>query len=360
VKRLKQAGAILLGKTNTPELENAADTDNLVYGATSNPYNLTRSAGGSSGGSAAIVAACGSIFDIGADTGGSLRVPAHYCGITTIRPTVHRIPSSGVIYGLRTGVSGAFTTEGPLVRHTEDLPLLLSILQGPDGIDPKTVMAPLSSIDEVNISNLNIAYFDKNKIIDTSYETKRTIQSVCSSLEDFGAKISEATPKDFDDGFLLFQEILGANGARGFNDALKQLNVSEVSSLLTKIIQHLEPFSCDLPTFMQRWERWEFYRSGVLSFFKEYDVLICPVSPNVALPHDEPMWNSDKINYASYAWTISATLLPVVVVKAGTSKEGLPIGVQIVTKPYQEHIGLAVGKYIEKVLGGWDMPSFST
>lgn len=358
-KRLKQAGAILLGKTNTPELENAADTDNLVYGRTSNPYNLARSAGGSSGGSAAIVASCGSVFDVGADTGGSLRIPAHYCGISTIRPTVHRIPSSGVVYGLRTGVSGAFTTEGPLARHAEDLPLLLSILQGPDGIDPKTVLAPLQAVKDVQLSNLNIAYFNKNEIIDSSRETKLAIQSVCNGLQDLGASITEDVPNNFDEGFLLFQELLGADGSRAFKDALEQLEVTEVSSLLTQIIRHLESFSCDLPTFMQRWQQWEFYRSRVLDFFDRYDVLICPITPDCALAHEQPMWNSDKINYASYVWTVSATLLPVVAIKAGISKEGMPIGVQIVTKPFQEHIGLAVATCIENIVGGWVMPKLA-
>jgi amidase len=358
VKRLKKAGAILLGKTNTPELENAADTDNLVYGRTSNPYSLSHSAGGSSGGSAAIVAACGSVFDVGADTGGSLRIPSHYCGITSIRPTVQRIPSSGVVYGLRTGISGAFTTEGPLSRHVEDLPLLLSILQGPDGIDSKIVPAPLPAMEEVSLSTLKIAYSDKNQVVDTTDETKYAIQSACNALKDFGATIVEDVPKNFDQGFWLFQELLGANATFGFKEALDQLRVTKVSSLLTKLMHHLEPFSCDLATFMKRWDKWEFYRSKVLAFFSQYDVLIFPVTPDSALPHEEPMWNKNKINYASYAWTISATLLPVVVVKIGNSKEGLPIGVQIVTKPYQEHIGLAVAKCIEQKLGGWKMPTF--
>ena len=186
VKRLREAGAILLGKTNTPELENAADTDNLVYGRTSNPYSLNHSAGGSSGGSASIVSACGSVFDVGADCGGSLRIPAHYCGVATIRPTMYRIPSSGVIHGIRTGVGRAFNTEGPFSRYVEDLPLLLSILQGPDSIDPSVINAPLYSSTDVDVAKLKIAYLNRNDIIDSSIETKQAIKSVCAALEDYG------------------------------------------------------------------------------------------------------------------------------------------------------------------------------
>jgi amidase len=357
VKRLKKAGAILIGKTNTPELENAADTDNLVYGKTSNPYNQKYSSGGSSGGGAAIVSACGSVFDVGADTGGSLRIPAHYCGITTVRPTMHRIPSSGLVYGLRTGVSGSFTTEGPLCRHVEDLPLLLSILQGPDGIDPKAIYSPLSPMDNVFLSKLKIAYFNQNEIIETSFETKIAIKNACDALASAGAKIVEDMPENLQDGFLIFQEMLGSNASKSLRDALTQMNVTRASSLLEKLITHLDQFACDLPTFMQRWDKWENYQSNVLKFFNGHDVLISPVTPNSALSHDSPMWNPGLISHASYAWSISATLLPVVIVRAGTSKSGLPIGIQIITKPFHEHVGLAVAQHIENSLGGWEMPN---
>lgn len=356
VTRLKQAGAILLGKTNTPELENAADTDNLVYGKTSNPYDNSRSSGGSSGGGAAIVSACGSVFDIGADTGGSLRIPAHYCGISTTRPTIHRIPSSGVVYGLRTGIGGAITTEGPLCRHSEDLKLILSILQGVDGIDPNTIPAPLYNPSDIKIKNLQIAYFDENGIATASTETKSAIKNACQILHDGGAAISDSQPKAIHEGFQIFQEIIGANASHALKNALETMNVTEASSLLLQLITHFEPFACKLPEFMARWDKWEFYRSQVLQFFDNHDALICPVTPDAALPHDNPMWNPNMIKYASYSWSISSTLLPVTVVRAGTSKDGLPIGVQIVTKPFCEHVGIAIAQHIEATTGGWVMP----
>ncbi len=356
VKRLKQAGAILLGKTNTPELECGADTDNLVYGKTSNPYHQDYSSGGSSGGSAAIVSACGSVFDIGADRGGSLRVPAHYCGITTVRPTMHRIPSSGVVYGLRTGMGGAMTTEGPLSRHVEDLPMLLTILQGPDGIDPNTQIAPLNSSSNVDVSKLTIAYANKNAIIDTSQETKQAIKAACSALATAGACITEDQPDDLQQGCQLFQELNGADGSKTLKSVLDELNVTEPSSLLQKIATYMEAFECDLVTFMQRWNNWDYYRSNILQFFNHYDVMLYPVTPDAALPHRTPMWDPKMIRHASYTWIISATLLPVTVVRAGSSKTGLPIGIQIITKPFNEHIGFAVAQHIEHVLGGWVMP----
>lgn len=357
VTRLKQAGAILLGKTNTPELENAGDTDNLVYGRTSNPYDQEYSSGGSSGGAAAIVSAAASVFDIGADTGGSLRLPAHYCGIATIRPTVHRIPTSGVVYGLRTGMGGAFTTEGPLSRYVEDLPLLLSILNGPDGIDPNTVASPLGNSADVNLSQLNMAYFDQNSIIDTCDETKQAIKMAADTLSACGANVRHDKPEQIEDGCRHFQEVLGANVVAGMRQALDDMQVEQVSRLLENLLSHLDDYTCDISTFMQRYDQWEFYRSRILQFFNNYDVLLSPVTPGAALPHATPMWNPDMIDHASYTWTISATLLPVTVVRVGSAANGLPIGIQIITKPYHEHVGIAVAQQLEASLGGWQMPN---
>lgn len=358
VQRLTEAGGILLGKSNTPELENGADTDNVVYGKTSNPYDQRFSAGGSSGGSAAIVAACGSAFDVGADTGGSLRFPAHYCGVATIRSTPNRIPSSGVVYGLRTGVGRIFTSEGPLSRYAKDLPLLLSILQGPDGIDPHVLDLALPGTKTVDIASLNVAYVDRNSIIDSTSETKNMVRAVASALRDAGANVSHDQPENLDDGYQVIKEMLGANLSRAFDDAITQLPITEPSSLLLKLKQNLAPFACDLPTFMQRWDRWDAFRSRVLTFFAHHDILLLPVSPGAALPHETPMWNPEMLDHVSYAWSISATILPVAVVRTGTDQHGLPLGIQIVARSGHEHVAMAVAEYLEQALGGWQMPSF--
>ena len=143
VARLKAAGAILVGKTNTPEFTWSDETDNDVYGRTSNPYDLERTPGGSSGGSAAIVAAGGSPFDIGSDTGDSIRQPAHVCGIAGLKPTSGRVPAHGSLARRSDGLFQSFTQLGPIARRVEDLELLLPILAGPDGVDPHIAPVPL-------------------------------------------------------------------------------------------------------------------------------------------------------------------------------------------------------------------------
>lgn len=353
-KRLKDAGAILLGKTNTSEMEAAPDADNLVYGMTSNPYNLGYSAGGSSGGSAAIVAACGSAFSIGADLGGSLRIPAHYCGITSIRPTPGRIPTTGVVYGQRTGLGGIFTTEGPMARSVDDLELILKLICGPDGVDPKVVPVPLHSLSEQDVSSFKIAYFDYDGNSQVTPETKATIQLVAKVLADIGADVQEDKPKLIGDGFQIFKNLMGANAVNGVESALKQLQVSKVSGLLKEFLVFVNEYTCDLPTFMARWDREDQYRSDILQFMQHYDVMICPVTAKLALPNHTPIWDPEFVTTFSYCWEVSITLLPSVVVRCGTGPGGLPIGLQIIAKPWREDLALAVAKILENSLGGWE------
>jgi amidase len=144
VARLRDAGAILLGKTNTPELTATGITDNYVYGRTNNPYDVTRTAGGSSGGAAAIIATGGVPFDIGSDTGGSIRMPSHYCGIAGIKPTAGRVPRTGHILSFDIGHIDLLTHIGPLARYVEDLVLLLPIISGVDWYDPSIANRLLS------------------------------------------------------------------------------------------------------------------------------------------------------------------------------------------------------------------------
>ena len=141
VARLHAAGAILLGKINTSEITMSYETDNAVYGRTNNPYDLNCTPGGSSGGAAAIIAAGGSPLDIGSDTGGSIRVPSHFCGITGIKPTSGRVPRTGHIppFG---GVLDFLTQLGPMARFVEDLNLVLPIIVSVDGRDPEVIPMP--------------------------------------------------------------------------------------------------------------------------------------------------------------------------------------------------------------------------
>ena len=163
VARLKQAGAILLGKTNTPELTLSFNTTNLSSGPTRNPYDHTRSPGGSSGGAAAIVAAGGVPFDIGSDYAGSIRVPSHFCGVAGIKPTSGRVPRTGHWPGSG-GLFQSFTQLGPIARRVEDLELVLRVISGPDGDDPHIAPVVLRDASSVDVASLRVAWFADNGI----------------------------------------------------------------------------------------------------------------------------------------------------------------------------------------------------
>lgn len=357
-KRLKEAGAILLGKTNTPEFENSVDTDNLVYGQTLNPYDLSRGAGGSSGGAAAIVAACGSAFDVGADVGGSIRVPAHYCGLCGVKTTPRVIPSTGVVYpgDIRTGVMGLILTEGPICRYVEDVALLLSVLEGPDGRDSAVIPRPISLEKTKKTKDLRIAYVFDEDNPPISIETRQTIQDVANALSALNCTVKHDWPPRFGEAFNFFHKTLGAYAYTAFKTGLENLNVKRVSPLMQKLLDYIKPYSLNIDQFMQEWHEWDLFRSDILKFFDNYDALICPVMPAEAISAKKTMMDPGMPINTSYVWGVSTLLLPVVTVRAGTSKTGLPIGVQIITKQFHEGVGLQIAAHIEKSLGGWQKP----
>src|SRR6266487_2160215 len=176
VKRLRTAGAIILGKTNTPELTLSYETDNLIYGRTSNPFDLARTSGGSSGGAAAILAVGGSPIDVGSDTAGSIRVPAHFCGIAGLKPTFGRVSRTGHILPPG-GVVSRMTHVGPMARFVEDLILLLPIISGLDPLDPEVVLVGLEEPSAVRLKSLKTAFFSENGKSTPAADLVQAVQS---------------------------------------------------------------------------------------------------------------------------------------------------------------------------------------
>jgi amidase len=192
VARMRAAGAILLGKTNCTELCRSGETDNQVYGRTSNPYDLTRSPGGSSGGEVAIIAAGGSPLGLGSDFGGSIRGPSHFCGIVGLNPTMGRVPRTGHIppYG------GAFDTAriGPMARFVEDLILTLPIIAGVDWLDPTVVPMPLGNPSAVDLKTLRVAFYTDSGILSPTPETVGVVKNVAQVLSEAGIAVMDDRP----------------------------------------------------------------------------------------------------------------------------------------------------------------------
>ena len=194
VARLRSAGAILLGKTNIPEICLAPETDNLVYGRTNNPYDLSRTPGGSSGGEAAIIAAGGSPLGIGTDIFGSIRLPCHWCGIAGIKPTSGRVPRTGDILAFSVGALDSWAQIGPLARYVEDLALTLPIIAGVDWRDPAIVPMPLGDPQMVELKSLRCAFYTDNGLVPASSEVADAVVAAAGALADVGASVQEACP----------------------------------------------------------------------------------------------------------------------------------------------------------------------
>lgn len=348
VARLRAAGAILLGKTNTPEFTLSFETSNLIYGRTSNPYDPSRTPGGSSGGAAAIVAAGGSPFDIGSDYGGSIRLPSHCCGITGIKPTSGRVPRTGHIFPFG-GILDSFQQLGPMARSVDDLSLLLPLIAGPDWIDPAIVPMPLGKPDAVNLKRLRVAFHTDNGILSPTQETTTVVRKAATILAEEGMRVEEARPNGIEQSYETGMALYFADGGASVRRLLQEAGTTEHSFPWLSAAQPVT--ATQLDASITKWYR---VRSTMLSFLKNYDVILCPVNAFPAMPHGA---EGEDLRAFSYTMTYNLTGWPGAVVRGGTSPDGLPIGVQIVAQPWREDVALAVAGYLEKALGGFQPPT---
>jgi amidase len=351
VARLRATGAILLGKTNTPELTLSAETDNLVYGRTNNPYNPALIPGGSSGGAAAIVAAGGSPFDLGSDTGGSIRQPAHFCGLAGLKPTSGRVPRTGHIVSYDLGALDALTQIGPMARFVEDLRLILPIIAGVDWRDPAIVPMPLGDPGAVELKGLRAAFYTDNGIVSPTPETASVVEAAVDALSEAGVAAEENRPLEVETTGGLWLQLVVADGGAWIRRLLQEAGTTEVHPILqNRFLGHKALPSADFTALLTELDR---VRSAMLSFLANYDLIICPVNAFPAMPHGAVSARGDGYTYTRI---YNLTGWPTATVRGGASPEGLPIGVQIVARPWREDVALAVAQHLETALGGWQRP----
>ncbi len=326
VARLREAGAVILGKTNAFERD-------TVYGKTKNPYDLSRTPGGSSSGEAAIIAAGGSPLGLGSDSGGSIRVPAHYCGIAGLKPTSGRVPNTG--HFPRIGaLSDPRTQIGVLARHVEDLALAFPIIAGEDGRDAGVVPMPLADHDAVSLSGLRVAWYTEYEGASPTPDTVWVVGQAVEVLRDAGPSVEEARPDMIERSLEITQWYW--RRMRSFSWE-RWLTGGEEGTMTGEEIER--------SIF-----EWEKLQRSFLAFMEGYDVIVCPAAPG-------PAGEKDGLDDFIYTLPYSLTGQPCVVVRAGTSEEGLPLGVQIVARGWREDIALAVARKIEEALGGWQPPA---
>jgi amidase len=348
VARVRAAGAILLGKTNTPEFTLGGQTYNLIYGQTRNPYNPDYSPNASSGGAGAIVAAGGPYFDIGSDYGGSIRGPAFANGIAGLKPTYGRCSRYGHIVGYG-GPFDSFQETGPMARRAEDLYLLLSIIGGPDGMDAAMAPVPLGDPAKVDLKNLRIAYYTSNKIVETSPEIKDVVMKTVGFFKELGATATEDIVPKYAESADVRSRFNGADGRDHIRRLLKKHGTTQASPLLG-----LTGTVVPSPEFTKLSEELDAIRSEQLAWFEKYDLIIAPASDAAPALLTDP---TVRPTWASYTSVYNTTGWPAGIVRVRTSAEhALPLGVQLVGQPWRDDVVIAAMSHVESKTGGWQKP----
>ena len=358
VARLRAAGAIWLGKTNVPELAGALETDNLVYGRTNNPYDLTRTPGGSSGGEAAIIAAGGSPLGMGTDAGGSIRVPAHYCGLAALKPTAGRVPRTGQ-FPRPLGPRQSVFHVSLIARKVDDLALALPIIAGPDAHDYTVIDVPIRDHRAVSLPKLKLAFFVDDGESSPTAEIAAAVRAAAKAFESAGVAVEEKSPPDVEKAATVYYDMTRGDGGAGVRAFLKSVGTNQISPLFEKSLEsRSSPAMPTITAALAAFNRWDVYRNAMLAFMQGYDALLSPVISYVA-PHHGTSFDPVLQRGVGYAQMHNLTGWPTATVRVGTSPEGMPIGVQVSGRPWREDVALAMVRHLETTFGGWQKPAIS-
>jgi Asp-tRNA(Asn)/Glu-tRNA(Gln) amidotransferase A subunit family amidase len=363
VARLRAAGAIVFGKTNTSELALEYNADNPVFGRTNNPHDLARSPGGSSGGCAAAVSACLSPASLGSDLVGSIRIPAHFCGIAGLFPTPGRIPSGGH-FPPTDGILAAGASLGPLARTVDDLSLLFDALAGEDPAPAATFASepgqPVANMQLLR--GLRVACYAGNGAMRVSEETQRAVDSAARALAAAGMETGRPLPPEIEGATDLWLALFSgavAGVMRAEYAGREELMGAAARAALRRHADAPEAAGANNP---DGWAERERLRAALLERMRETPLLLAPVGAVAAFAHGARRVEvgGEQVNTFrafGYAHACNVFGLPAACVPAGRTREGLPVGVQIMGQPRQERFVLAAARVIESALGGWQPPS---
>jgi len=360
VSRLRDAGAIILGTTNTPELLMAWETDNLLYGRTNNPWDLTRTPGGSSGGEAAAIASGMSAAGVGSDGGGSIRVPAHFSGICGLKPTPGRIPATGH-FPNSVGPFALIGVVGPMARRVADLKVLFEVMQGPDIGDPSAAPVPVRWPSHAELKGIRIGYFEDDGRTPVTADTRAAVRTAAEALTRAGFQVEPFRPDGLELARQLWWKFFGIAGGMLLGPMTRG-HEAELSPILKEFSSWVEAEPSHTgESLLDAWIQRDAIRMQVFAQMRDYPVLLCPVAAIPAFKHGERRWQIDgkTVEYLdAWSYTEWFNLLgtPATVVPVGQSPEGLPIGVQISARPWEEEVVLSVAAELETQCGVWRAP----
>jgi amidase len=370
VARLRAAGAVVFGKTNTPTFAGDVQTFNPVFGTTNNPWDTSRSPGGSSGGPAAAVAAGLTGLDLGSDLGGSIRMPAGYCGVYGLRPTYGIVPPRGHIPpapGVLAGLDMA--TVGPLARGADDLDLALDVLAGPDAEQATAWRLQLPPPRAARMADYRVAAWFDDAYCPIDTEVIGLVSAAVDALRAEGVKVAEdARPVELKESARLFQRLAQPALAQAMPqeeyDELVELAASGVSSPRARwardVTQRARDWNDAHERRLELGARWA-------ELFRDHDVLVCPVTPTAAIPHDHTpdadartitVNGAQRTYWSQVRWThmFSIVGLPVATVPIGRTRAGLPVGLQVAGPYLEDRTAVDVARRIGDLLGGYTPP----
>ena len=357
VARLRAAGAIVLGKTNCPEFLSNYESDNYITGRTNNPWNPQRTSGGSSGGESAAISAFFSAGGIGSDGGGSVRIPAHFCGIAGLKPTPGRVSAAGH-YPLIGHPGGLLGVAGPMARSAADVRLLFSVLAGYDSQDPFSAPVPLR---EPSIQNLRVGLMEQFYDVPVEPGTRDVVRKAALLLEKIGFKVDPFKPQGIERAPNIWWFFFGQLPAR----LTKQLFEGREqdahwtgTEFLAASLGQPEPSANDVLVNLAARDR---MRAAVLREMETVPLILSPVCGVPAFRHRERKWKTDSRPIGLFEAMMPVTPwnllgMPAVTIPFGMSADGLPIGVQLIGRPYEEERILQVAARLEEARGAFPGP----
>jgi Asp-tRNA(Asn)/Glu-tRNA(Gln) amidotransferase A subunit family amidase len=355
VARLRAAGALLLGTTNCPEFLMAYETDNLLHGQTRNPWDLERTPGGSSGGESAAIAAGMSAAGLGSDSGGSVRVPAHFTGICSLKPTPGRIPRRGHLPPC-VGPFATLGAIGPMARTMADLEMMFRTLSGQDDADPASPPVALREVNESDLRKNTIGFFEDDGLTPVTAETRSAVRASAAALRDAGFRVEPFRPRTLEALRKLWWTFFVQCGAMFYEPEVRggSAKLSPIFREFLAIAEKSGPLTAT--ELLNAWAEMDLLRAKTLEEMREYPVLLCPVASVPAWRHGERKWTIDGqtveyldvVRYTQWFNTLGA---PAAVVPVGRSPEGLPIGVQIAARPFEDEVVLGVARVVDWAFG---------
>jgi amidase len=355
VARMRAAGALILGTTNCPEFLMAYETANLLHGRTNNPWDLERTPGGSSGGESAAIAAGLSAGGLGSDSGGSVRVPAHFTGICSLKPTPGRIPGSGHLPPC-VGPFGVLGAIGPMARRVADVSLLFRTLSGQDRKDPLSPPVSLAAPTLDQLRSNSIGFFEDDDIVPVTRETRAAVNAAAHALREAGFRVEPFRPRTLEQLRKLWWKFFVQCGAMFYEPTIsgRRALLSPIFNEFLSIADAAPPLTAT--ELLNAWAELDVLREKTLEGMREFPVLLCPVASIPAFKHGERSWSVEgqQVEYLDavrHTQWFNVLAAPAVVVPVGSSPEGLPIGVQIVARPFEDETALGIASVIDSAFG---------